>query len=231
MRRILGLLLLTGCVSVQGDLPGQSYLDMPYLNSPLGEEMWPDTDPLLREDAFDCTTFVETVLADADVNRLNKIRYKNGQVGFLSRNHFIESDWLKNNADLVQNVSKNYAPVNVRTVVIDKKNWFKVVHGVNYDVPIQSVDVGYITYENAKEVNLKKTMIVLFVADNPKIRDKIGTDLAIVHMGLWLPNGMLRHASSEHGKVIDVDVKQYMKQRQKNKHNLGIVLVDIKNDR
>ena len=71
-------------------------------------------------------------------------------------------------------------------------------------------------------------MVVLFVADKPKIHDKIGTDLAVFHMGLLFPNGILRHASSNRGAVVDVDMAEYMTGRMKDKTNIGIALVEIK---
>ena len=73
-------------------------------------------------------TFVETSLANGDLDNLINIRYKNGQVNFLNRNHFVETDWLKNNANLLENVSHQYGKTSFRTVIIDKKNWFKKVH-------------------------------------------------------------------------------------------------------
>ena len=82
--------------------------------------------------------------------------------------------------------------------------------------------------ENLGEFVPDAPMIVLFVTDNPELRDKIGTDLAVVHMGLWLPNGMLRHASSSQGAVVDVDMNQYVQMRMQDKTNLGIALVEIK---
>ena len=93
--------LLIGCQSDVIRSNGQQFIGAPYINSPLGEEVAPDTDPLIRFDAFDCTTFVETVLANGDVDKLNRIRYQDGNIGFLNRNHFIESDWLQNNSDIV----------------------------------------------------------------------------------------------------------------------------------
>ena len=95
-------------------------------------------------------------------------------------------------------------------------------------MPSQTVDIEYIPFVSASELSLKNTMVVLFVADNPKIRDKIGTDLAITHMGFLLPNGILRHASSDYKKVLDVDWQDYVAERTKQKTNLGIVLVEIK---
>lgn len=226
--RFLLSVLLAGCSLGNTDFPGQSFLGARYLNSPLGEEVAPDNDPLIRFDAFDCTTFVETVISDNNLKKLNKIRYKNGQVDFLARNHFIETDWLQNNSDVVQNVSNRYGPVQVRSVKIDKKSWFKKVHNIETEFTPQVVDIEYIPYKNAKNILPEKTLVVLFITDKPEIRDKIGTDLAVVHMGLLLPNGMLRHASSTQGKVVDVDMDEYIDNRTQDKTNLGITLVEIK---
>lgn len=225
---LLLLFLLTGCQSDIFHSNGQQFLDTPYINSPLGEEMTPDTDPLIRFDAFDCTTFVETVLADGDINKLNRIRYQDGKIGFLTRNHFIESDWLKNNSDIVENVSCKYGKTAIRTVAIDKQSWFKIVHNIEHNCPVRTETLEYVPYKNLDKIDNKETLIVLFVADNPNIRDKIGTDLAVVHMGLLLPDGILRHASSAHKKVIDVDFYEYINQQKQNKNNIGITLVKIK---
>lgn len=220
--------LLAGCTSVQTQDIGEKYLGTKYLNDPLGEEKFPDTDPLVRFDAFDCTTFVETVLADGDLDKLTKIRYKNGQINFLNRNHFIELDWLQNNHDIVENVSNQYGKTASRKLVIDKQNWLKRVHNTNTKILPQSTTLEYIPYSNLTEINNKEPLIVLFVIDNPKKRDKIGTDLAVPHMGFLLPNGKLRHASSNNGMVVDVDFYDYTKRRAKNKNNIGVSLVKIK---
>lgn len=227
-RCFLLLIILAGCGGGVAEFPGQSYLGARYEVSPLGECALPDDDPLIRFDAFDCTTFVETVLADGCECCLTEIRYKNGEIGFLLRNHFVESDWLNNNSDFVLNVSSQYAPTAVRRVIIDKANWFRVVHGLDVDVAPVVVDLEYIPYKYVADVKIDTPVIVLFITDNPKIHDTMGTDLAVVHMGLWLPNGVLRHASSERGGVVDVDMMDYVRQRMKNKQNLGIAVVEIK---
>ena len=228
MWRFFCLLLLVGCSGGQPHFPGHSFLGAPYMESPLGEEVLPDTDPLIRFDAFDCTTFVETALADGDSKSLQRIRYKDGKIGFLTRNHFIESDWLQNNKKWAKNVSQRFAPTKIRNVVIDKKSWLKKIHNIDADITPTEVNLEYIPYENAKNIVVKQPMIVLFITDNPKIRDKIGTDLAVVHMGFLLPNGILRHASSEQGAVVDAPWSEYVAARQKNKNNLGITLVEVK---
>jgi hypothetical protein len=207
---------------------GEEYVGKPYIRDPLGEGIAPDTDPLIRFDAFDCVTFVETVLADGDLDKLNAIRYKNGQIDFIKRNHFIELDWLRNNNNLVENVSNQYGKIKIRTTTINKQNWFKQVHNIDTKIPVQTVNLEYIPYSDLTEIKNKETLLVLFVIDNQKIRDKIGTDLAVLHMGFLLPNGKLRHASRQQGRVVDVDFKEYIEQRTKNKNNIGISLVRIK---
>ena len=226
MRSLVALLILFGCAYKTDFSDGKSLVGVRYLNSPLGEDVVPDSDPIIRFDAFDCTTFVETVLADNDVEKLTKIRYKNDKVDFINRNHFIETDWLKNNSDIVENVSHKFGKTDIRTVVIDKKSWFKTVHNIDVEFVPETVNLEYIPYENIGDLGEEK--LVTLPADNPKIRDKIGTDIAVVHMGLLLPDGVLRHASSEQGMVVDVDFKDYVLQRQRTKINIGIVILEIK---
>ena len=228
MRRLFVFLILAGCGGTGSQLPGHDFLGIAYKTSPLGEEQYPDTDPLIRFDAFDCTTFVETVLANGNEEQLNKIRYKNGEVSFVNRNHFIESDWLTNNSERVENISKRYGPTKIRNVVIDKKSWFKKVHNIDTDFSPVKTHIDYIPYEYIDAIKIHTPMIVLFITDNPNFRDKIGTDLAVVHMGFIMPNGILRHASSERGMVVDVSFHKYAEKRKQNKQNIGIALVKIK---
>ncbi|MFQ6778370.1 MAG: N-acetylmuramoyl-L-alanine amidase-like domain-containing protein [Alphaproteobacteria bacterium] len=220
------------CACTNNQNIGEQYLGKPYTESPLGEEKFPDTDPLFREDGFDCQTFVETSLANKNIKKLNKIRYKNSNVDFLSRNHFVESDWLENNADIVFNASKQYAKTKLRTVVIDKQNWFKKIHNIKTSIPTKTVHLEYIPFANLNQIKNKKTMIVLFIVGKSKNIDILGTDLAVVHMGFLLPGGkVLRHASSTKGCVVDMNFEEYIAQRKQNKNNIGIVLLDIKNDK
>ena len=229
MWRALIFLVLIGCSynAINNDI-GAEYLGAKYIDNPLGEGIAPDTDPLVRYDAFDCVTFVETSLAGGDIDKLNKIRYKNGVPSFIDRNHFIETDWLENNADTVQNVSVQYAKTAIRNVTIDKKKWFKTVHNIDTDFAPRNIALEYIPYENAHNIKVSKPMIVLFVINSEIIRKKIGTDLAVRHMGFLLPDGRFRHASRLKKSVIDVDFDKYINRLLENKNNLGIILLDIK---
>lgn len=225
---IFVLLFLAACVGFKDTDIGRKYVGAKYVSDPLGEEKAPDFDPLIRTDAFDCTTFVETALANGDVSKLNKIRYKNGDVDFLNRNHFIETDWLPNNSDLLQDVTSNYGKTEIRDVIIDKQNWFKIVHGLDTDFPKQHATLRYIPYSELNVIKPDKSLIVLFISGKSEKSGKIGTDLAVVHMGFLLPDGTLRHASSQYGRVMDTDFYAYAMKRAKSKDNIGIMLVGIK---
>lgn len=88
------------------DIISKIFLGLPYgAGGPLGEGPTGtiDQDPLYRFDTFDCTTYVETIMALAltrDVNEfedeLNKIRYENGEIEYFKRNHFTDLQWIPN---------------------------------------------------------------------------------------------------------------------------------------
>lgn len=208
---------------------GEKYVGTPYVRDPLGEGFAPDTDPLIRFDAFDCTTFVETVLADDDLDKLTKIRYKDGNIGFINRNHFVATEWLPNNSDIVENVSAKYGKTAIRTVTINRSAWLKNVHNLVSNEPNKTTELEYIPYQNLGDIKTDKPLIVLFVLNHSdKIHKKIGTDLAVHHMGFLLPNGTFRHASSSAGKVVDINFNEYVAKRKKMPNNIGIMLLEIK---
>jgi hypothetical protein len=86
----------------------------------------------------------------------------------------------------------------------------------------------YIPYAEAKNITVEKPVIILFVSNSARIRNKIGTDLSVRHMGFLLPNGKLRHASRKAKRVLDVDFQEYVNRMLENKNNLGIILLEIK---
>lgn len=123
-------------------LASQYFLGKPYVLGPLGEGAHGrfDKDPLYRTDMFDCTTYVSTVLALANSKTLpefkqqiNAVRYKDGKVSYLTRNHFMSTDWNINNAanhkirDITGNITndKGQAVAKQAQAIIDKPNWLK----------------------------------------------------------------------------------------------------------
>ncbi len=85
----------------------EKFLGTPFMVKPLGEgaDGRIDQGPLFRFDGFDCTTLVETLISLAHSRTakefpswMRKIRYKNGKIDFLSRNHLPCGDWVPNNS-------------------------------------------------------------------------------------------------------------------------------------
>jgi Protein of unknown function (DUF1460) len=113
------------------------YLGAPYLLDPLGEGAGAaiDRDPIIRFDAFDCQTFVETVIAEARgstapeiEDEMRAMRYQDGVVDFGKRNHFPDADWIPHNvargilADVSAQVAGNW-PLKVARTHITRQAW------------------------------------------------------------------------------------------------------------
>ena len=114
----------------------------PYQLGPLGEGLSGifDQEPLYRLDAFDCQTFVETVLALSEAQStlefkkiLTLIRYHQGQIDFKCRNHFISPDWNRNNQaqGFIRDITKTILNEQQQAVFkeakaqIDVPNWYR----------------------------------------------------------------------------------------------------------
>lgn len=223
-RIILPAFVLAACVgthAVWSDF-GAEYLGAKYINDPLGESVLPDADPLIRDDAFDCLTFVETVLACGDVQRLNAIRYADGAVELLSRNHFFTADWLVNNSNLVENVSADFGNTATRSGIIDKKSWFQKRYGIETDFAPIHAEIEYVPYSNIRKFDVAEPMLVAFVVDENK------TGVFVRHVGFLLPGGVLRHASRDKGRVMDAGFRGYVARRATASTNLGVAFFKIK---
>lgn len=112
-----------------------------YILGSLGEgpDARYDQFPRYRLDAFDCDTYVNTVIALAQGDSLksfqrfiNLARYQQGKVDYLARNHFTSIDWNRNNQNrgLLQDITlliqnPNQQPVAKWAIaVIDKSGWY-----------------------------------------------------------------------------------------------------------
>ncbi|HVV68988.1 MAG TPA: N-acetylmuramoyl-L-alanine amidase-like domain-containing protein [Gammaproteobacteria bacterium] len=117
------------------------FLGKPYLFDAAGEgeNSRYNQNPLYRTDAFDCVTYVNTIVSLAESNNLaqfqrniKNINYRNGKPAFINRNHFMETDWNLNNAHkgYVRDITASFVdnqgkPISVsQEIRIDKPNWF-----------------------------------------------------------------------------------------------------------
>jgi hypothetical protein len=136
------------------DVFSEHFLGEPYIREALGEgeQGKYDRDPLYRFDGFDCTTYVETVVALAHAQDISsfkdilvRIRYKDGAVSFTSRNHFPEVDWVPNNeaAGFIREVTAEVAHDSqwaTAQTVINKRGWFEKLPESYINVPGISED-------------------------------------------------------------------------------------------
>ncbi|MFI4919332.1 MAG: N-acetylmuramoyl-L-alanine amidase-like domain-containing protein [Legionellales bacterium] len=117
------------------------FLGDKYLLGALGEGPGARYDqfPKYRTDAFDCDTYVTTVVSLALAHSLKSFqqclkhtRYQNGKATYLYRNHFTSIDWNKNNQQrgVLKDITLTIKDQNQRPValfanaLINKSNWY-----------------------------------------------------------------------------------------------------------
>lgn len=120
-----------------------------------------DPDPLYRLDRSDCVTFCEHMFSMALAEdwwsflaNLQRIRYRDGRVGMLTRNHYTVYDWDRNNAFLFEDQTpllgdgEAAVPLNQ---VLRKSRFFKKF-GLGEDITDFSVTDTYIPRENVPAI-------------------------------------------------------------------------------
>lgn len=124
-------------IFISGRLVGK-----PYILTALGDGLQSrfDQGPLYRMDAFDCQTYVDTVVAialAADLTSfkqcIRRIRYTKGNVDFITRNHFTCLDWNQSNRreGYIQDITmqihdETHRPVaKMAQAIIDKPGWYQ----------------------------------------------------------------------------------------------------------
>lgn len=259
------------------------FLGKPYLLGALGEGAHARFDqfPRYRTDAFDCDTYVTTVMALAlsdSLTRFKKclrnIRYHEGKRRFILRNHFTDLDWNINNenAGRLRDITRTLTTpegkpaFKMAEALIDKPGWYahftheniRLLHGPvelkqhrlielqrqGQTLPRQTATLPYIPlsvlFDEKGRPNLHffnaipDGAVIEIVRPDWDIKDRIGTRLNISHLGfVFRVKGiqMFRQASSEHQKVVDVPLTDYLKKAIKSPTIRGInIQVVLKGD-
>ncbi len=152
---------------------------------------------VVRDDAFDCVTFCETVLAAAIAREpgefepaLRTIRYHNGDVAWRERNHYF-FEWSQHNVE-----NKTCRPIVMDgSVELDKTVfWHKELGKRRFAMTVIPRDTFL-----ANRKMLANGDIVGFVTQRP--------NLDYFHIGFVAFGGrdelLLRHASQSHHRVLD----------------------------
>jgi len=193
----------------------ERYLGAPYVNGPLGEGPTGahDKDPLMDLAHVDCVTFVEQTLALAASKSQNdafallqNIRYKNGDIDFGSRNHFMIADWVANNS-FCKDVSRDLGvPTQPLTRTVSRKDFFAKranAPELGQQIPDESMTIGYVPVSEVAEAAKKipSPSLICFIG-------KIDW-LFTLHCGLYVRDekgeGVFYQASS--GKDVNKVVK------------------------
>ena len=120
-----------------------------------------DGQPLYCLENGDCVVFAEHVYAMAlsydwqsFFAMLQRIRYKNGEISAVTRNHYTLADWNENNAWLIRDITPQIAGGKTDTVTenINRKAFFKKNFNVDVDVPNQSYTTTYVPGWFVKDV-------------------------------------------------------------------------------
>lgn len=215
-------------------LIARQHLGQPYRLGPLGEggiEPY-DTDPLYCLWASDCVTFVEQVWAmalshdfDTFHETLQRIRYRDGRIGMLSRNHFTEADWNLNNAWLLADVTRDVGGPATRDyrLRVDRAAFFRK-HGIGDDIPVQTIDDSYIPRDHVARIapRLRPGDVVEFVRGTPSAP-------YVGHIGLLAdgPRGAVHLIHSGDPQVQELPLREYLHE---HRNILGIKVLRHRSD-
>jgi hypothetical protein len=130
-------------------------IGQPYRLNLLGEFPYAvhDTLPMFSLDHSDCTVFVEHTYAmalsqswDEFFWMLQRIRYRDGIIGVVTRNHYTELDWNVANRWLVTDISADLAGPNgpSYTMTVDRATFLKTRHHTETDIPVETSRQAYV---------------------------------------------------------------------------------------
>ena len=138
-------------------------IGQPYQIFLLGEfpfEMY-DGDPLYALHKSDCVVFSEHMYAMALSKSweeffvfLQRLRYKDGEIGVLTRNHFTVADWDTNNAWLLRDISQDLAGQEARPMKesTTRRSFFKERYGIEVNMPELTVETFFVPTEKIPEI-------------------------------------------------------------------------------
>jgi hypothetical protein len=203
------------------DVISKIFVGLPYgKGGPLGEGPSGkyDQDPLYRFDTFDCTTYLETIMALAMAREvsefeitLDKIRYEDGEIDYLKRNHFTDLQWIPFNVQNGYMSEINHQIVDPKEIliaeaVINFPGWLRSIKTEQIVVPMASqVEKESLVEElHAEAVNYKTQVArvpyiaISTILARPSILNKIPTGTVV---NFVRPNWDLTEAAGTHQNI------------------------------
>ncbi len=188
------------------DVLSRHLLGNPYKANPLiGSSDTPEVFTASL-DGFDCVTYIETILAlarastaDEFSKRLRKIRYEQGCVRWVRRNHYMTA-WIRNN---VKEGFVRRLPVPAKAA-LSRSRVLNVVPGLRPE----RIRVKCIPKPSIQRIEPSlQTGDLIFFASTRK-------NLDVFHSGIIVRDGqalLMRHASRSRGFVVEQDVHEFLK--------------------
>lgn len=138
-------------------------IGQPYELYLLGEAPFEtiDIQPVYCLGKSDCVVFAEHTLAMAltddfqsFMTMLQRIRYKDGAIGVVTRNHYTEADWNVNNRWLERDITEEVGGSHVLKYKqsVDRAKFFKGRYKLDVAIPIEKIEESYIPYEKMDAV-------------------------------------------------------------------------------
>lgn len=201
-----------------------AYIAKKFIGKPYAPGLLEGDPEMLRVniDSFDCTTFVETVIAMSNtvaeqrtswqdfLYNLEKLRYRNGQLnGYGSRLHYM-SDWIVDNShrgilkDVTDRIGPSASVIKTLDFMSANRDKYPALKSETNFEAIKNTEIGYRGHKipYIKPLNIKKTDLrngdIIGIVTNIK-------NLDVTHMGIIVMingNPHLLHASSSAKKVI-----------------------------
>lgn len=174
-----------------------------------------DTMPIYNIRHFDCLTYVEHVLAlarssnsDEFISQLQRLRYKDGKIDYLHRNHFFVVDWLANNKDIASLIAPKEA-VSV-TRIISRKTFFSR-KGLTVLIPDTTVSIQAWSIEGfTSELKAQSIPHGMYIIAFIKKRMK---RVVVNHVGFVMitPHScLLRDANKTRRRVSETNLVKYL---------------------
>jgi len=124
-----------------------------------------DPQPIYCLGKSDCLVFTEHTYAMAlshnwpsFMKMLQRIRYRDGHLGVVTRNHYTEADWDVSNSWLVEDITKQIAGDKAVSFSekIDRAKFLKNRYGLTVGIPVENHVDEYLPYE---QIDLAKSQL------------------------------------------------------------------------
>lgn len=186
-----------------------------------------DPQPIYCLGKSDCLVFSEHTYAMAlshdwpsFMRLLQRIRYRDGQLGVVTRNHYTEADWNISNRWLVHDITKDLAGDTAVKFheAIDRTKFFKNRYKLDVKVPIEQHDDVYLPYEQISRAKsqLQDGDFVNIVRATSKLgdpqNDVFGGNAFVGHVGLVAhgDDGQVHLIHSTEPKVREETIDSYI---------------------